>query len=208
MKTMFGGVLSVLKELKVGKVIIGEQGEECEQYQEFCTIVKEKDIQVVIVKKGDIINIEKDVKLRVLFPGNELITKNILNNNSLVAKLEYKDFKMLFTGDIEEVAEQQLIKMYSNGELEADILKVPHHGSKSSSTIEFLEAVNASIALIGVGGNNKFGHPHDVVIERFEQEKIKIYRTDENGEISVIVDAKSKSCIKITTLVNNNSEGL
>lgn len=119
--------MSVLKELKVVKVIIGEQGEESEQYKEFCNIVKEKQIPIVVVKKGDIINIEKDVKIRILFPESDLITENILNNNSLVAKLEYKDFKMLFTGDIEEVAEKRLLEMYHSNELEADILKVSHH---------------------------------------------------------------------------------
>lgn len=127
---MLVGILSVLKELEVRKVIIGEQGENCEQYEEFCAIVREKKIPVVIVKKGDIINIEKDVKIRILFPGNDLITENILNNNSLVAKFEYKDFKMLFTGDIEEVAEQELIKIYSKGELNSNILKVGHHRVK------------------------------------------------------------------------------
>ena len=127
MRTMLAGVLSTLEELEVGKVIIGEQGEDSVHYAELCNIVKEKQIPVVVVKKGDIINIEKDVKIRVLFPGNELIKDNILNNNSLVAKLEYKKFDMLFTGDIEAVAEEELIKMYDEGELEADILKVPHH---------------------------------------------------------------------------------
>lgn len=82
---------------------------------------------MVVVKKGDIINIEKDVKIRILFPENDLITENILNNNSLVAKLEYKDFKMIFTADIEEVAEKRLLQMYHSNELKADILKVPHH---------------------------------------------------------------------------------
>ena len=125
-----GGILSVLEELKVGKVIIGEQGEECEQYEEFGKIVNEKKIPVAVVKKGDTINIEKDVKIRTLFPGNDLITENVLNNNSLVAKIEYKEFKMLFTGDIEAVAEEKLIKMYQNGELKADVLKVPHHRFK------------------------------------------------------------------------------
>ena len=159
--------------MEVGKVIIGEQGEECEKYTEFCEIVKNESIPVVIVQKGDIINVEKDVKLRILFPSNELITENILNNNSLVAKLEYKEFKMLFTGDIEEVTEQQLIKMYSNSELEADILKVPHHGSKTSSIDSFLKAINPSIALIGVGGNNKFGHPNNDVLNRLYELRSK-----------------------------------
>ena len=124
---MWGGVLSVLKELQVRKVIIGEQGEICEQYEKFCRIIKEKKISMTIVKKGDSINVDKNVKVKILFPGDNLISENILNNNSLVAKLEYKDFKMLFTGDIEAVAERELIKMYSDGDLNADILKVPHH---------------------------------------------------------------------------------
>ncbi len=160
--------MSVLKEMQVGKVIIGKQGEDSENYQEFKKIVKDKQISVVIVKKGDILNVEKDVKIRILFPDNDLIPENVLNNNSLVAKLEYKSFKMLFTGDIEAVTEQELLKVYSNDELKADILKVAHHGSKSSSTSKFLEKVDASIALIGAGLKNKFGHPNDEVLSRLQ----------------------------------------
>ena len=122
-----GGILNVLKEIHVGKVIIGKKGEDSEQYTEFCRIVKEKKIPVTVVKKGDIINIEKDLKFKVLFPDNKLILENVLNNNSLVLKLEYKDFSMIFTGDIEQVAEKKLLKMYSSNELNVDILKVAHH---------------------------------------------------------------------------------
>ena len=196
--------MSVLQEMKVGKVIIGKQEEECEQYKEFCKIVEEKGITVVVAQKGNIINIEKNLKIRILFPENKLISENALNNNSLVARLEYKDFKMLFTGDIEEVAEKRLLQMYSSNELKADILKVPHHGSSTSCTTEFLEAVNPSIALIGVGSNNKFGHPNDGVLKRLKQKGIEIYRTDEMGEIVI----KSNGLYKITALVNNMKEGL
>lgn len=194
--------------MQVRKVIIGEQGKKCEQYQEFCDIVKEKNIQVVIVKKGDIINLEKDVRIRILFPGNELIKENILNNNSLVANVEYKEFKMLFTGDIEEIAEEKILKEINNDLLKADILKVAHHGSKTSSTEEFIETVKPRIALIGVGRNNKFGHPNEEVIERLKQNGMKIYRSDEMGEVNINVNAYGKFCIKIATLVNNKSEGL
>ena len=109
------------------------------------------------------------LKIKILFPEDELITENVLNNNSLVFKVEYQRFEMLFTGDIEEVAEKQLLKMDSNGELKADILKVAHHGSKTSSIIEFLEAVNPSLAVIGVGSNNKFGHPNEKVLNRLKE---------------------------------------
>ena len=168
MKTMLDGILSVLKELEVRKVIIGMQGEDSEQYQEFCNIIKEKQIPVDVVKKGDIIKVEENIEIRVLFPGDELIIDNILNNNSLVFKLEYKEFKMLFTGDIEKVTEETLLKMYKSNELNSNVLKVAHHGSKSSSTEKFLEEVDASIALIGVGENNKFGHPNDDVLSRLQ----------------------------------------
>lgn len=161
--------MSVLKELEVGKVIISKQGKECEQYALFRKIIDEKEIPVIVVKQGNIINIEKHLKIKILFPENELITENVLNNNSLVFKLEYQRFEMLFTGDIEEVAEKQLLKMDSNGELKVDILKVAHHGSKTSSIIEFLEAVNPSFAVIGVGENNKFGHPNEEVLNKLEK---------------------------------------
>ena len=166
-KTMCGGILNVLKELDVKKVIIGKQGEECSQYQEFCKIVKEKQIKVGVVRQGDVINIESNVKIRVLFPKNELIGDNILNNNSLVFKIEYKEFQMLFTGDIEQIAEEKILSEYKNTNiLEATILKVAHHGSKTSSIKYFVQAVNPKIALIGVGENNKFGHPNEDVLNR------------------------------------------
>ena len=117
-----------------------------------------------------------------------MIPDNILNNNSLVFKLEYKDFKMLFTGDIEKIAEEKLMQMYKKDELKADILKVAHHGSKTSSTEKFIETVNPKIVLIGVGVNNKFGHPNSDIINRLKDKGVKIYRTDINGEINIEVN--------------------
>ena len=119
------------------------------------------------LRSGNELNIEKDLKIQILWPKEEQISENILNNNSIVAKLSYKNLSMLFTGDIEEIAEKQILREYKNSNiLNSTILKVGHHGSKTSSTQEFLEAVNPQIALIGVGKNNNFGHPNDVVLER------------------------------------------
>lgn len=149
-------------------MIIGKQGEESEQYKEFCEIVKEKDIPVVQVIAGDVIKVEKGVQIKILFPADELIQENILNNNSLVAKLEYKEFKMLFTGDVEQIAEEKILNKYTDI-LESTILKVAHHGSKTSTIKGFVQAVKPQIALIGVGVNNKFGHPNNDVIKRLER---------------------------------------
>lgn len=162
-----GGILTILEELNVKQVLIPKQVEYSENYNKFLDIIKKRNIKVKIVGEGNTINIDKDTYLDILWPEEKQIKDNVLNNNSLIVRLCYKNFKMLFTGDIEEIAEQRLLQKYENTEkLTADILKVAHHGSKSSSIAEFLEKVNPRIALIGVGKNNKFGHPNAGVLDR------------------------------------------
>ena len=137
------------------------------------------------------INIEKEIRLRVLWPDSKnKINENVLNNNSLVCKLEYKNFSIMLTGDIEEIAEKAILEKYKRNVkiLKSNILKVAHHGSKSSSTEDFIKAVMPEIALIGVGKDNSFGHPSDGTIERLNKIKCKILRTDENGEIELFVN--------------------
>ena len=186
------GILTLLNTLDVKKVIISKQYEMTENYEEFLKIISNKKIQVQVVKAGDRISIEKDVYIDVLWPSEDFITDNAINNNAIVAKLIYGNFSMLFTGDIEELAEKEILKKYNKEILNSAVLKVAHHGSKSSSTQKFLEMVNPKIALIGVGKNNNFGHPNDEVLERLTSLGTKIYRTDLNGEITIIVKNEGK----------------
>ena len=188
-----GGIFTVMEELKVETVVISKQGEMSENYEKFKNIVSAKNIKVQIVGKGDTIKIEKDLYIDILWPNTEkLISENILNNNSIVCKMRYKDFSCLFTGDIEEIAEKQILEQYKGSVevLKSKVLKVAHHGSKTSTTLGFLKAVSPKIALIGVGKNNNFGHPNKEIIERLQINGIKVYRTDQNGEISIIVNKK------------------
>lgn len=171
-----GGLLTVMEELKVGKVVISKQVEDSENFQKFKEIVKEKCIKVIVVEKGDRLKIEDNFYFDILWPDNSnLITENVLNNNSIVCKFQYKKFSMLFTGDIEEIAEKQILQEYKEKAniFNSTILKVAHHGSKTSSTQEFLDATKPSIAVIGVGEKNKFGHPNDEVIKRLENVRYK-----------------------------------
>ena len=193
-----GGILTILEELKVGRVIISKQGEDSENYQKFLKIVKENKIKVTIVKKEDRIKIEKDLYFNILWPEDELIKENILNNNSLVMRMSYKDFSILFTGDIEEIAEKKILETYIGKEiqLKADVLKVAHHGSKTSTTEEFLNIIKPNIALIGVSKGNNFGHPNEVIINRLIDIGTKIYRTDLDGEIGIEVNRKGKIRMK------------
>lgn len=184
-----GGVFAILENLEVKNIIISKQGETSENLKKFYEITNNKGIRTIIVKKGDIVEIDKYSHFEILFPEDNLIEDNILNNNSIVARFNSLDFSILFTGDIEEIAEKRLCELYSGTDkLEAFVLKVAHHGSKTSSTEEFLELVKPKIALIGVGKNNNFGHPNIDVIERLENIGSKIYRTDNCGEIIIRIN--------------------
>ena len=213
-----GGVLTIIKELNVGQVVVSKQAEISSNYTKFKEIINEKKTKVLVVGDNKNINniqeenntfvspqklkIEEDLFFDFLWPySDNLITENPLNNNSIVCKLHYKDFSMLFTGDIEEIAEKQILQRYRNNysRLDSKALKIAHHGSKTSTSKEFLEAVNPQIALIGVGQNNKFGHPNEEVIKRLENIGTKIYRTDQMGEITIIVNNQGK----VTILLKN-----
>lgn len=196
---MYGGILNVIDKLKIGQVIISKQYEDSKNYQKFQKIVKKRKIKVIEVSDGDKIKVEKDVYIDILWPNNKkIIGENVLNNNSIVCKVWYKDFSCIFTGDIEEIAEKEILKEYKNNEtiLKSTALKVAHHGSNTSSIQEFVVAVKPKIALIGVGENNKFGHPSDEVIKRIEMYGSKIYRTDTMGEIILTIQCDGNFNIK------------
>lgn len=190
-----GGILTIMEKVKVKNIIISEQAEHSENYERFKKLMIHKKIRLIEVKKGDKIKIGRYSEFKILFPTSRLLSENPLNNNSIVAQFNYNNFKMLFTGDIEKLAEQQILKA-EKAEIRADILKVAHHGSKTSSIPEFIKAVRPKIALIGVGKNNTFGHPNQQTIKNLENIKCRIYRTDLQGEIIIKIDQKGRMNVK------------
>jgi len=190
-----GGILTIMEKVKVKNIIISEQAEHSENYERFKKLMIHKKIRLIEVKKGDKIKIGRYSEFKILFPTSRLLSENPLNNNSIVAQFNYNNFKMLFTGDIEKLAEQQILKT-EKAEIRADILKVAHHGSKTSSIPEFIKAVRPKIALIGVGKNNTFGHPNQQTIKNLENIKCRIYRTDLQGEIIIKIDQKGRMNVK------------
>lgn len=190
-----GGILTIMEKVKVKNIIISEQAEHSENYERFKKLMIHKKIRLIEVKKGDKIKIGRYSEFKILFPTSRLLSENPLNNNSIVAQFNYNNFKMLFTGDIEKLAEQQILKA-EKAEIRADILKVAHHGSKTSSIPEFIKAVKPKIALIGVGKNNTFGHPYQQTIKNLENIKCRIYRTDLQGEIIIKIDQKGRMNVK------------
>lgn len=197
------GLIYIMEKMKVRNVIIGKQFEDCANYQEFLKIVKKNKLKVQVVEAGNRINIEKNLYFDVLWPyTNKKISENCINNNSLVCKLVYKNFSLLFTGDIEEIAEKAILDLYKENLeiLEATCLKVAHHGSKTSSIYEFLKVTRPKIALIGVGKGNLYGHPNEETLKNLKEVGAKIYRTDECGEITIESIGNS---IKVKKFKNN-----
>ena len=194
-----GGLIYLLENIKVEKILIGKQFEKNENLGYIVNLANKKHVKIIELQAGNKINIEKESSLEILWPSvAEKNSENSINNNSLVCKFVCKNFSMLLTGDIESIAEEKLIEKYKNtNRLNANILKIAHHGSKTSSIQEFLNEVNPKIALIGVGRKNKFGHPNQEVLERLKEKGIQIYRTDQTGEIQIIV----KNNLKIKTFI-------
>lgn len=145
-----GALREVVEKLNVKKLIISRQAQESDECNEMLKIAKEGKTKIIFVEAGQVLNIEKNIKLRILWPENKnQIVENPLNNNSIVAKLVYGKNQMLFTGDIEQIAEEKIVEKYGKS-LKASIIKVAHHGSNTSSIEEFINVVKPKIALIGV----------------------------------------------------------
>lgn len=177
------GLLEVLKRYNVKAVV--ETGVRCEKGE--CLAwedLKNHEKAVVISPKlGDSISLDENTKIFILHPFENQSGKEFskTNNTSIVAKLIYGDASFLFTGDIEKQVEEKLILAGIN--IDSDYLKIPHHGSKTSSTDIFLDAVSPLAAFISLGLDNRYGHPHEEVVNRLEKYSIKYYRTDVSGDI-------------------------
>jgi competence protein ComEC len=151
----------------------------------------EADVPRQVVRAGDRLELESGIVLEILHPPPDLEagSKSDPNNSSLVLRLVWDRASFLFTGDIEAEAEQLL--MQSGQSLSSSVLKVAHHGSAGSSTESFLTAADPSYAVISVGADNRFGHPHQAVLERLEQlDSFTTFRTDELGTIEFVTNGK------------------
>lgn len=155
---------------------------------DFVNMVKalnHKNLKINVIEDNTTINLLNNNYLTFLWSGN-IATDNI-NNNSLVVKYINQDISFLFTGDIEKEVEAQL-QSINEPLLDSDILKVPHHGSNSSSTLTFLSAVSPNISIITCGLGNNYGHPHKNTLTNLSNTNSSVYRTDINGNILIKTD--------------------
>ncbi|MGI6559345.1 MAG: MBL fold metallo-hydrolase [Limnochordia bacterium] len=179
-----GGLIPVLASFPVGRVIADGQIHTTRTYERFLTAILEQDIPFHTPKRGEYIALPGTDEILVLHPGEDLLPG--LNNNSVVLRLVYKDVAFLFPGDLEARGEKTLLA--SGLPLAAQVLKVPHHGSKTSSTLEFLQAVSPRIGVIQVGADNVYGHPDEKALENLKAAGAMVFRTDEYGRILIRTD--------------------
>lgn len=178
------GILTVMQNLKVGKVIVGPQNKKDEKFEQLVKECEKRRVPISYVSAGNVLTVDK-IKFSILYPNKNYQDDNV-NNLSLVIKMEYANKSMLFTGDIEAKGEENIKKL-----TEADILKVAHHGAKTSSTEKFLKKVKPKIAVISVAKRNRYGHPNSQVVERLK-EYSNIYMTKNSGEIRIRIYKNSK----------------
>lgn len=173
-----GGLMSVLEHFNVGGVIVSYHDENTDLSNAFWDKIDQYNIPVFIAERGDLFRLDNEVQLLTISPTAQLREFASDNDKSLIFKLTYKNDSFLLTGDAERRAELNLLA--DNINLNADVLKIGHHGSNSSSIAGFLKSVASKLAVIQVG-QNRFGHPHNAVLERLSG--TKILRNDLNGDI-------------------------
>lgn len=182
-----GGLPEVLENFPVETVALTGQVHTTQIYERLLTDIRDLNVNAIQTRTGTSIPFDPDVRVEVLGPDDEFVQDdNDTNNASIVIRLTYRSVSFMFTGDA-EVPEEEAI-LASGVHLRSAILKVGHHGSRSSTSELFLAVVDPQIGVISAGANNRYGHPHREVLDRLGQAGVQIYRTDQNGTITITTD--------------------
>ena len=182
------GLFPVLEQFKVGNLIIPDVKDE-KEFSQLLETAERKGMKVTRCREGDVIKLDKKTVFQVLSPLQQFSDDNSsLNNTSLVLKLIYGETDLLFTGDAEKPVEEALLNC--GALLEADVLKVAHHGSDTSTGMAFLDCINPKAVVVSVGKNN-FGHPSEAVMQRLEGKGPILFRTDESGAVVLTSNGNS-----------------
>ena len=195
-----GGVAPVLRKLSVGEIADGGQRYGGHAYRDAIDLARAQRVPIVTPRAGDVWRTPDGVTLRFVGPSLPLVagSRNDINENSIAFLLEYRSFRMLFTGDAGAAAEQRFLA--EGVDLRADVLKVGHHGSAYGSTPAFLAAVHPRYAVISVGRHNLFGHPAPVTLDALQNAGARIYRTDEDGAVVIATDGTG---VGITSMIGD-----
>lgn len=186
-----GGFEDVLKVYKVDRVFEPGTINDSKTYQNLKEEIKNKNIPDILAKRGMKLDIGGGAVIDILFPDRDVSTWNS-NDGSIIAKLSYGETSMMLTGDSTSVTEKIILAENSGSLLKSTVLKVGHHGSRTSTSAPFMEAVAPTYALISNGKDNKYGHPHPDTLATLAQFGTEIFRTDLLGTIIMKSDGGSE----------------
>jgi len=190
-----GGLLNVLNNFPVNKVIDSGYPHTSKTYEDYLSLIDQKDISFEIAHAFNSINIDPGVKITILHPGTTMADSN---NNSIVLKLQHNQVGFLLTGDAEAEAEKYLMERTDATTLKSDILKVGHHGSRTSTSDAFLKKVSPSTSIIMLGEDNSYGHPHSETITKLVKIGSEVYQTNVNGHIVVFSDGNKVNVFTVS----------
>ncbi|NQT29314.1 MAG: DNA internalization-related competence protein ComEC/Rec2 [Candidatus Saganbacteria bacterium] len=190
-----GGLNEILEKFKVDEVLHTGVVYESQAYRRFLGLIKKNSIKYHLAQAGQKIKFDENIEGLILHPKGGGIAKanSGINNLSIVFRLQYDDFSMLFAGDCEQEGEENILSTFPDSLLSSTVLKVGHHGSNSSTTALFLSAVNPEVSVISCGKNNQFGHPHPETLQKLKG--VKVYRTDQDGTIVIKSDGERFSVL-------------
>ncbi|RJX22541.1 MAG: MBL fold metallo-hydrolase [Desulforudis sp.] len=192
-----GGLITVLERFPVKKVVDPGVPHTTQTYEEYLTLLLKKDVE--FIEGGHGMEIEVDPVITLEIYGPVEVSEEDLNNSSIVIRLAYVngDFSVLFTGDMMEEAEKTFCDL--NVDVRSTVLKVGHHGSRASTSKEFLQRVSPEAAVISSGAGNSYGHPHPETLQRLSG--LSVYRTDRHGDVVIRSDGRT---YKVWTSRNEN----
>jgi len=180
-----GGLIDVLGEFEIGTIIMPRVAHTTLTFERFIAAIEENDIPVREPVAGSTLNMG-GAALRIVGPNSSGYAN--LNNYSVSMVITYGEVSFLLTGDAEAEAELEMLER--GHDLSAQVLRVGHHGSRTSTTQPFLDAVSPLIAVISVGEGNQFGHPHREVMGRLESAEVAVHRTDQRSTIVISTDGR------------------
>ncbi len=186
-----GGMAEVLRSFEIGRMYMPKKEHTSKTFLNMLNVIEEKEIPLYTAKRGVVLMDQTDLKAELLSPISN--TYEDLNNYSAVLKVTYGKTGMLFTGDAEQEVEEQLL----HTDISAQILKVGHHGSSTSSSQAFLDRVNPMYAVISCGAENDYGHPHRETMDTLSQMGCNILRTDQKE--TIVLDADQNGTVKEVT---------
>lgn len=200
-----GGLINVVKQYEIGEIFMPKKAHTTIVFEDLLLAIKEKGYSITNPEVGAVLFDEDGLSMNVLAPSGA--SGNNLNNYSIANRLVFGNTAFVFTGDAEQQSEKNMVE--NECDLEADVLKIGHHGGDTSSISSFLSAVNPDYGIISAGKDNQYGHPHINVLNRLADHSIKVFRTDRDGTIIAKSDGDKIEFNQIDTPIiktQNHSE--